>query len=381
MIAPQPVELVFVIQDLRTGGAERHAATLLRELAARGHRVAVVCVEARGPLADGLAEHGVELVELGLGEGWKWRVRGSRAAVGDALDRLGAPVVMTSGYSAEVLTRLALASRPTVALLSWKHNIGHLGRIGVRDRVTEALLGRRVTRYLAVSHTQLTYLRGYLRLDPARTTVVRNAVALPAPPTADARAAVRAELALAADDVAIGCVAVLRAEKDHATVLAALGSVPARGVLVVVGDGPLRGELEAHVRDAGLDARVRFLGTRDDVPRLLGGLDALVLASRTIENLPYSVLEAMAAGLPVVATAVGALPELVDDGVTGWLVPPNSPPALAERLGRLVTDDAARQIMGVAARERVAAGFELGRQVSTIERELREVVHGGHERV
>lgn len=377
MTPREPAELVFVIQDLRTGGAERHAATVLRELAARGHRVAVICVEARGPLADGLAEHGVQVVELGLGEGWKWRVRASRAAVGDALDRLGAPVVMTSGYSAEVLSRLALGSRPTVALLSWKHNIGHLGRIGVRDRVTEALLGRRVTRYLAVSHTQLSYLQGYLRLDPARTTVVRNAVALPSLPTPEDRAAVRAELALAADDVAIGCVAVLRAEKDHATVLAALGSVPARGVLIVVGDGPLRGELEAHVRDAGLQARVRFLGTCDDVPRLLGGLDAVVLASRTIENLPYSVLEAMAAGLPVVSTSVGALPELVDDGVTGWLVPPGSPAALGERLGRLVTDDATRHAMGAAARERIAAGFELGHQVSTIEDELREVIHHG----
>jgi len=374
MTSLRPAELVFVIQDLRTGGAERHAVTLLRGLAARGHAVSVVCVEAGGPLVEGLAGDGVTVVELDLGEGWKWRPTASRDAVRDALDRLGAPVVMTSGYSAEVLTRLALASRPAVALLSWKHNIGHLGRIGVRDRLTEALLGRRVTRYLAVSYTQLAYLRDYLRLDPARTVVVRNAVSLPEPPPAELRAGVRAELALAPDDVAVGCVAVLRAEKDHATVLEALRAVPGPVVLVVVGDGPLRADLEARARDAGLAARVRFLGTRADVPRVLAGLDAVVLASRTIENLPYSVLEAMAAGLPVVATAVGALPELVDDGVTGWLVPPASPDALAAALRELVADDVGRRARGAAARQRVASGFTLDRQVTMIEHELREVV-------
>lgn len=375
-----PLSVVFVIQDLRTGGAERHAATLLVGLARRGHRSAVVCVESLGPMADGLAAAGVDVVDLGLGTGWKWRMTASRDVLTDALARLTPDVVMTSGYSAEVLSRLALRGRPDIALLSWKHNIGHLGGIGVRDRVTERLLGHHVTRYLAVSHTQLGYLRGYLRLDPARIVVLRNAIALPAAGP-DERATVRSELRLAADDVALGCVAVLRPEKDHTTLLTAFAALPAvpRAVLVLVGDGPARSGLEALAARLGVADRVRFLGQRPDAQRLLAAFDVAVLSSQTIENLPYSVLEAMAAGLPVVATAVGALPELVDDGRTGWLVPPRSPRVLTERLRRVVEDRPAREAMGTAARERVRTCFGLTQQVSDVERELEEVVRDGRE--
>lgn len=370
------LRVVFVIQDLRLGGAERHAVTLMRELADRGHVVAVVCVEAGGPLVEALTEAGVPVVQLGLGTGWKWRMRVAQKRVGAALSQLAPQVVMTSGYSAEVLSRIVLRGRADVAVLSWKHNIGHLGRIGIRDLVTERLLGRYVTRYLAVSFTQLAYLRGYLRLEPARTQVLRNAVSLSPAPTQDEREAVRRELGVDTDHVVIGCVAVLRPEKDHATLIdafAAMSAAAPRAVLVLVGDGPLRAELTEMARRLGVVEATRFLGSRDDVPRLLAGFDIAVLASQTVENLPYSLLEAMGSGLPVVSTAVGALAELVDDGTTGWLVPPKSAEVLARQMGRLVKDPVTRSCMGRAARQRISSSFALEEMVSATEQLLREV--------
>ncbi len=371
--------LVFVIPDLRIGGAERHAATLLCELAARGHRVAIVCIEAGGPMAHGLAEAGVTVVELALGTAWKWRMLASGSRVAHALHQLAPDVVMTSGYSAEVLTRLVLRGRADQPLLSWKHNIGHLGRFGVRDRLTERVLGRWVTRYLAVSYTQVGYLRGYLRLDPARIVVLRNAIELLDRASDVERATTRRELGVAGEQVIIGCVAVLRSEKDHATLIKALALLPksSMAVLVLVGDGPLRENLAELARAKGLAERVRFLGTREDVPRLLATFDVAVLASQTVENLPYAALEAMASGLPVVSTAVGAMAELIDDGVTGWLIPPRSPTMLADRLSRLIYDAGVRARMGEAARERVTAGFQLTQLVSATEREVREVIRDG----
>lgn len=374
-----PFNLVFVIQDLRMGGAERHAATLLRQLAARGHQVAVVCVEAGGPLVEGLADAGVAVIRLELGDGWKWRMRTARDRVARTLAELDPDAVMTSGYSAEVLTRLVLRGRGDIPVLAWKHNIGHQGRFGVRDRVTEHLLGRWVSRYIAVSYTELGYLCGYLRLNPARISVLRNAVAVPEPVSPAHRASARSELDVGADVVVFGCVAVLRVEKDHATLLRAFAALPAlpTAVLVLVGDGPLRDELVELAQRIGVGDRVRFVGSRDDVPKLLAAFDIAVLASRTIENLPYSLLEAMAAGLPVVSTAVGALAELVDHGETGFLVPPGSAAVLAERMGQLVDDERARARIGKAARERVHKGFALERFVLAAEEEVREVVRGG----
>ncbi len=373
--------LVFVIPDLRIGGAERHATTLLRELAARGHRVAVVCIEAGGPMAHGLDEAGVTVVELALGTGWKWRMLASLNRVARALHRLAPDVVMTSGYSAEVLTRLTLRGRADLPLLSWKHNIGHLGRFGIRDRLTERVLGRWVTRYLAVSYTQLGYLRSYLRLDPARIIVLRNAVAVAEQVSDSERAAARRELGVTPEQVVVGCVAVLRAEKDHANLIQALALLPKQSaaVLVLVGEGPQREKLADLARSNGVAESVCFLGTRADVLQLLTAFDVAVLASHTVENLPYSALEAMATGLPVVSTAVGAMAELIDDGVTGWLVPPRSPAMLADRLGRLVDDAGVRARMGEAARARVTAGFQLAQLVSATEREVREVVRGGRD--
>jgi glycosyltransferase involved in cell wall biosynthesis len=150
----------------------------------------------------------------------------------------------------------------------------------------------------------------------------------------------------------------LAAPKDPLTLVRALARVHEPFTARIVGEGPDRPAVEAAIREAGLVDTVELMGDRGDVPQLLADSDVFVLSSRS-EGAPLSILEAMAAGLPVVASAVGGVPELVEDGVTGVLVPPEDPAALAAALVRLLADRELRRRLGCAGRERVRDRFDL----------------------
>jgi glycosyltransferase involved in cell wall biosynthesis len=135
---------------------------------------------------------------------------------------------------------------------------------------------------------------------------------------------------------------------------------------VVVGDGPERAQLEALAGQLGLADRVHLAGHQQDVRPWLAALDVLVLSSDW-EGMPNALLEAMAAGLPIVATAVGGVPEVVVDGATGLLVPPGDPSALAEAITRLLRDPDLRRTMGQAGRARVERRFSINETVRLTE--------------
>jgi glycosyltransferase involved in cell wall biosynthesis len=134
----------------------------------------------------------------------------------------------------------------------------------------------------------------------------------------------------------------------------------------IVGDGPLRGALEAHAARLGVSRAFEFLGHREDVPELLAASDVFVLPSRS-EASPNAVIEAMAAGLPVVACAVGGNLELVQHGRTGYLVPPDDSVALGEALQLLVCDPAAAAVLGAAGRDAALARHAYDRMVAAFE--------------
>lgn len=171
----------------------------------------------------------------------------------------------------------------------------------------------------------------------------------------DARAAARLTLGLKADDLVVGAVASLTPKKDHHTLLAAFAVGLARGAdptrLVLVGGGRLDAELRAVAGQLGIADRVVFAGARDDVMALLPAFDIFALSSRH-EGLPIALVEAMATGLPAVATTVGGVPELITDGEDGLLVPPGDTSAFAAALAKLAADAPLRTAMGDAARAR-----------------------------
>ena len=164
-------------------------------------------------------------------------------------------------------------------------------------------------------------------------------------------------------------VANLRAEKDHETLIAAAATLAASYPSLrfqIVGAGSRLRELQAIAHARGVDHIVEFLGHRDDVPALLAAADLFVLPSRS-EAFPNGAIEAMAAGLPVVASAVGGLLDLIDDGRTGVLVPPGDPGALAGAIASLVNDPSRAHRLGAAARHEVLNRYSFERMVDAFE--------------
>jgi len=215
---------------------------------------------------------------------------------------------------------------------------------------------------------------GYPR---ARLWRIHNGVDLDLfrPATPDERRAAREGMGIAGDCVVMTCVASLRPVKNHRLLFQAVGKLDDRVLLLLIGDGPLQGDLERDARELGMEDRVRFVGrvTTDELPRVLGASDLCVLTSDS-EGLPTSLLEAMACGLPVVAASVGGIPELVINGETGLLVPPGDVEALTEAIRAVEADDRLRERMGRAGRERAEKAFGLRRMADAYVEVYRKLV-------
>ena len=167
----------------------------------------------------------------------------------------------------------------------------------------------------------------------------------------------------------IGIVARLDPIKNHRCLIKAMKKVStifSDAVLLVIGDGPLREELEELVTEEQLQDNILFLGTRNDIPRLLSMLDIFVLCSLS-EGLPLTILEAMAAGKPIVASAVGGIPEVIDHGIDGILIPSDDSDRLAEAISELLHDDKKRDDMGEKARKKFEERFTIQTMVERYE--------------
>jgi glycosyltransferase involved in cell wall biosynthesis len=221
---------------------------------------------------------------------------------------------------------------------------------------------RRCRRVIAVSQAVARVLEGD-GLPAARVRVVYEGVPDRAP-AGGGEGALRA-LGVPAGVPVVGNVAALTAHKDHATLLAAAARVLARvpeARFVIVGQGELEGPLRAQARALGVEGRVLFAGFRADVDCLLPAFDVFCLSSH-MEGLGTSLLDAMCYGRAVVGTAAGGIPEAVEDGVTGRVVPPRQPEALAAALTEVLVDRTRREAMGKAGRARFLARFTADRLV------------------
>jgi sugar transferase (PEP-CTERM/EpsH1 system associated) len=227
---------------------------------------------------------------------------------------------------------------------------------------------KRVDQVLSVSSRLAERMAREISYPLDRIKVIRNGVDTNRFRPRNAGEA-RQELGLSPDALVIGAVGRLVPVKDYPTFLRALALLRDRGVAfqsIIAGTGGLRDELSALAISLGL-SNVRFLGNRDDVERVLAAFDVFVLSSSS-EGLSNTIQEAMAAGLPVVATRVGGADELVDEPHTGLLVPPGNPGALADAIGSLVDDPVRRGSMGAAARRRAESVFALDVMIREYER-------------
>ncbi|HEX3511505.1 MAG TPA: glycosyltransferase [Solirubrobacteraceae bacterium] len=253
----------------------------------------------------------------------------------------------------------------TPVVIAHEHTWSYEGQ-PLRRFVDREVIARCADRFIAVSREDQRRMTEVEGIDPARTLFIPNGVADIAAPTGKD---VRAELGIARGTPLIGAVAVLRPQKAQGVLLEAsailLRERPDANVLIV-GDGPERAALEARAHELGVAEAVRFLGDRADVSDVLAALDVAVCSS-DFEGSPLAVMEYMDAALPIVATAVGGVPDLIESGRDGLLVERRDAAAMAAALVRLLDDPEQARAMGLAARERRRSEFDIDVQVRALE--------------
>lgn len=246
-----------------------------------------------------------------------------------------------------------------------------------RNLRVQRLVWHRVDRVLSVSERLADRMAREVGYPRDRIQTIRNGLDLERWASGD-RGATRAALGARPDDVLVLAVGRLVPVKNHALLMAAIAQARRGGArcrLLIAGDGPLRSELEAHSRILGIESEVMLLGARADVPDLLAACDVFVLSSDS-EGMSNTIIEAMAAGRPVIATNVGGNAELVVDGQTGLLVESGNAGAMASAIASLTPDCARREAMGGAGRARAEREFSLGRMIAEYERMYLDVAAG-----
>jgi len=344
-VTPRRARIVFMAHTFMVGGAEEMVLNLIRHLPARFEPV-VCCINEAGPIGEEIRRTGVPFHVLHLDPGIRrpWHVLG----IARHLRAVQPDIVHTFLLTASLYGRLGaiLAGVPIVIgteVNIYEHKQPH-------HALAERLLMRGTDRVVVSAESVREFYLRQVHADPARVDVIYNAVDWSQLQTTTPRDAMRSSLGVPQAATLAGIIARLTKQKAHQYLFDAMASTPELHALhlLVVGDGDLREELRAQVERLGLASRVHFLGARRDLGDLLAAIDLFVMPSLW-EGLPLSMVLAMGAGLPVVATRVAGIPEVVRDGETGLLVPPADVPALGSALARLATDPALRRTMGAAA--------------------------------
>lgn len=365
-----------VLHSLHMGGAEVLAARLARGLAG-SYRFVFACLEGVGTLGEQLRAEGFPVEVLGRREGIDWACARRLA---DVLRRERVDLIHAHQYTPLFYGMLArlLYRRPPILFTEHGRPVPDYPR---RKRIAaNRLLLRRGDRLVAVGESVRRALIANEGMPAERVEVIYNGIDLSGF-TADApgRSAARAALGLGDGDLVLIQVARLDPLKDHATAIRTIDRVARQrpeARLVLVGDGSEEGMIRALVRERGLEGHVRLLGLRTDVARLLPAADLFLLTSLT-EGIPVTLIEAMAAGLPVVGTRVGGMGEVVEEGATGLLAPSGDDAALAACVLRLADDAGARGRMGRLGRARAQRLFAEERMHAAYIRLLREMLPGG----
>jgi glycosyltransferase involved in cell wall biosynthesis len=384
----RPIRVLRVIARLNVGGPALHVSYLASGLAARGYETTLVA----GEVAPGeesmehvAAGRGVEIVRLrGLSRELSpvqdliaaWRLA-------TIIRRVKPDVIHTHTAKAGAVGRAAAlaAGRPRPVVVHTFHGHvlrGYFGTVGsLVFRVIETVLARATDRLVAVSPEVRDELVG-LRVAPAeKFDVVRLGIELePRVRFEGDRGEVRRRVGIPADKYVVGWFGRMTAVKRTEDLLTMLTGLRERGIdalLLLVGDGTDRAALEQRAHDLGIVRSCVFLGYQEDVAPWYAICDAVVLTSAS-EGTPVTIIEALAAGRPVVSTRVGGVPDVVDEGETGFLVRRGDTHAMAERLELLARNPERAQAMGETGRTRVLERYAVSRLVDDIDRLYRELL-------
>jgi glycosyltransferase involved in cell wall biosynthesis len=358
-----PLTVCHVITGFDAGGAERILLRTAQRLDQKRFPSHIVSLRPSGSLSLEADRLGVEVIHLGMGRRpgpvTIWQL--ARLFRGREVDIAHAYL-----YDASIATRIAgRLARTPVIVTSTRAALSYLPRWAWwLDRVT----ARWCQRIIAVSRGTAAFVIEREGIPHDKVVVIPNGVDLERFRPGN-KAAARSHLRVSTDAFVVACVGRLHPQKGHRYLFDAMVATRSRipGLLcLMAGDGPLRGVLEAEVQRRGLETACRFLGVQDPIQPVYDAADVTVLPS-LYEGMPNVVLEAMAMGCPVIATAVEGSVDLVEPGVTGLLVPPADAPALGRALLELAGDPERCRAMRAAARIAAERSHGIDRMVRALE--------------
>jgi sugar transferase (PEP-CTERM/EpsH1 system associated) len=368
--AAQAPLVAHVILHLRMGGMENGLVNLINGTPRHRYRHAVLCLQDYSEFRERIRDPDVPVIAIGKQPGKDpkhyWSVLRE-------LRRLRPAIVHTRNLPGLDIAALAALARVPVRVHGehgW--DVSDLHGTNRRFRRYRRLVRPFVTRYVSVSRDIAGYLGEAIHVPATRISQIYNGVDTRSfrPRKPGEPAALPAGFAKT-DSVVIGTVGRLQAVKDQRTLVRAVAQLHSESPvlaerlrLVLLGDGPERAPLEAEIARAGLTGACWLPGARDDVPAVMRSLDVFVLPSLN-EGISNTILEAMACGLPVVATRVGGNPELVEEGASGMLFPVGDAPALAACLRLYVEDPDLRRAHGTRGRARAEQQFSLDSMVAS----------------
>lgn len=352
----RPVRVVHVVLSMDLGGLERVVIDLVREGRALGQHVEVVCVEHAGTLAPEVESLEAPLSALGKPPGFQpAAIRRMRSLI----QKVRPDVIHTHQMGALFYVALSLGRGADPLVVHTEHGRHYPGRL--RARVLARLAGAFASRFYCVSTDIATSVISHRIVAPEKVRVVYNGVETVRFFRQDDRNELRRRLRLPAGVPMIGTIGRLDGIKRQDRLIRAFAALKQRvpsAHLLVVGDGPLMGELRAHVERLGLAESTSLVGYQAEPECYLRAMDLFALTSQS-EGMPLVILEAWASGVPVVASRVGGVPEMIEQGVTGLLFEPGDDGGLVSALERLLTDPAEAARLAEAGRAIVRARYDV----------------------
>jgi sugar transferase (PEP-CTERM/EpsH1 system associated) len=360
----QQINLLHLIQGLEIGGLEIMVINLLERIDRSQYRPSICCYDSLGSLSQGLPEKGigVHLLKRKPGIDYFYPFKLARYLKKSKIKilHLHNPTALFYGTLAGKIAR-------TPCIIYTEH--GRDFSSSIKVRIANRLLCKMVDKIVVVAECGKKYLVEHEGVNEKKIVKIYNGIDSKKFGIRQEVTLIRRELGITDDQSVIGIVARLDPIKNHACLIKAMKTVAARlprTVLLIIGDGPLRSELESMREDLGLQNHIKFLGARSDIGELLSVLDVFVLSSFS-EGLSLTLIEACAAAKPIVATDVGGNAEIVKHECNGLLVPSDQPEALAKAILEILANKEKARVMGEKGRKKFEEEFTLDGMVRKYE--------------
>jgi glycosyltransferase involved in cell wall biosynthesis len=370
------VKVCYIVDNLNIGGLEKVAIDIILSL--KGYECQVWCLKEKGVLAGELEAKGILMREFNFEGGLSFA---SVKKLVRELKKEKFSIIHSHGLFPSVWARVAAIFAGIPVRIDHCHSTYY--GLCLKDRIKLRLLSFYTTAIVTVSQAAQKSLI-YIGIPRHKIKVIYNGIDDIALDKAGVREKVRAALGLAGDDFVIACLGRLVAMKGQRYLIEALIEVRKRHVrckCLIIGDGPERERLQNQVKKLGLDGVVYFLGLRRDIPDLLSAAELLIVPSVLREGLPLVLIEAEAMSLPILATDIGGIPEVVERGGNGFVVEPGNAGALAGKILYLIEHPEQLRSMARRSREIWESKFTKAEMMGNIEQFYREMLSLSNKKV